>query len=106
MAKVCLICRKAHVMKEPTLDFCKDIVARAPDLGEEVQGEKKSRKRTSTSKAGDTKKQPKSEEIKEEEKIDTDFVLEGLEDVPTLVAEDTLHHQETAEAELENYDDL
>ena len=93
-------------MKEPTLDFCKDIVARAPDLGEEVQGEKKSRKRTSTSKAGDTKKQPKREEIKEEEKIDTDFVLEGLEDVPTLVADDTLHHQETAEAELENYDDL
>ena len=103
-------------MKEPTLDFCKDIVARAPDLGdvEETQTEKKSRKRNSTSKAGDAKKQPKlkieekDEEIKEE-KIDTSFVLEGLEDVPT-VADDALadgeNNGETAEAELENYDDF
>jgi len=95
-------------MKEPTLDFCKDIVARAPDLAEETPGEKKSRKRNSTSKTGDAKKQPKVDVLKEEIKEEAiDAVLEGLDDVPTLtVPEDTLQHQETAEAELENYDDF
>lgn len=104
-------------MKEPTLDFCKDIVARAPDLGDDVQiGKNSSKKRSSTSKAGGdvpAKKQvqePKetTHEVKKEEHIDTkSIVLEGLEDVPTLALHDDLPGlEQTAEAELENYDDF
>lgn len=123
-------------MKETTLDFCKDIVARAPDLGEtdDVQV-KNSKKRRSSSKVGTTHEgrgtnegedhnagedspvPEQSESLtktkKKKKDMDDSIVLEGLDDIPTLSIEDAQdedlplgHQEETACAEFENYDDF
>jgi hypothetical protein len=109
-------------MKETTLDFCKEIVSRAPDLGEDVPGDKPARKRQSTGSgaSGSKKKKVKEEEtsdvaaddegvkqevepVKDEGDMGALDGLEGLADLPIL--DDTADDVQV-DVEDENYDDF
>ena len=87
-------------MKETTLDFCREIVSRAPDLGEDVPGDKPARKRQSTGSGASGSKKKK---VKEEGDMGALDGLEGLADLPIL--DDTADDVQV-DVEDENYDDF
>eukprot|EP00204_Picochlorum_oklahomense_P002743 CAMPEP_0118802424 /NCGR_PEP_ID=MMETSP1161-20130426/7609_1 /TAXON_ID=249345 /ORGANISM="Picochlorum oklahomensis, Strain CCMP2329" /LENGTH=170 /DNA_ID=CAMNT_0006730633 /DNA_START=35 /DNA_END=547 /DNA_ORIENTATION=+ len=113
---------KAHVGREATLDFCKDIVAKAPDVGDDAAtGKKKTRRRgdaednngTTTQKKKKTtraKKKKKTSSVEseaddmEEEQDDTNdefgLIAECLDDV-----KDDAHAEQDDDNGLEHAED-
>ncbi|KAI8100667.1 hypothetical protein M9434_005058 [Picochlorum sp. BPE23] len=60
---------KAHVGREATLDFCKDIVAKAPDVGDDAAtGKKKTRRRAEDNNGTTTQKKKKTTRAKKKKK--------------------------------------
>lgn len=88
---------KAHVMMEPTLDFCRSVVQHAPDLTEEgadgVQPKAKKERRPNAAsaekkKAPAKKKRKAGSEDEEEWRTDDETDDDDVEDVAEAAADD------------------